>query len=129
MRLWPAWQPSTRPSITISGRAAQVAEAGHGDGRQSQNENATATLGGTLSAPKPKAAASKKKTVSLEPVSVPLQPGVPVSVDIAVAKPKLIKKSLKAGKKPKGTVTATASDDLGGTASAAVDVKYKKKKK
>ena len=52
-----------------------------------------------------------------------------VEIPVAGKGKKLIKKSLKAGKKPKGTITATATDDLGGSASASLDVKYKKKKK
>lgn len=132
--LEPDWQALNPPVIDLSARRQKSAK------RVtitvvSQNENATVTLGGTLRAPKPKrkpkAAASKKKTVALEPVSVQLQPGVPVTVDISVAGkgPKLIKKALKAGKRPKGTVTATAADDLGSAAAASLDVKYKKRKK
>jgi Tol biopolymer transport system component len=98
----------------------------------SQNENATATLDGTLKAPKPKprASASKKKTVELDSVTVQLEPGVPVTADIPVAGKgkKLIKKSRRAGKKPKGTVTVAATDDLGAAASDSTPVKYKKKK-
>ena len=102
----PDWQPLNPPAIDISA------------GRQkspkrvtvtvvSQNENATATLGGTLRAPKPKVSVSRKKTVTLEPLKIELQPGVPTTVDIPVAGmgKKLLKKALKAGKKPKGTVT------------------------
>lgn len=94
-----------------------------------QNENASVRLDGSLKAPKPKAAASKSKPVTLEPLTVELQPGVPVTVDIPVAGKgkKLIKKALKGGGKPKGTVTAIATDDLGASTPHSVDVKYRTK--
>jgi hypothetical protein len=62
---------------------------------------------------------------------VQLQPGVPVTVQVPVAGKgkKLLKKSLKAGKKPKGTISASATDDLGASAGDSAVVKYKKKKK
>jgi Tol biopolymer transport system component len=128
----PDWQPLNSPAIDVT--AGKQKSPKHVTVTVvAQTEDATTTLGGTLSAPKPKpkAGASKKKTVSLEPVSVQLQSGVPATVDIPVAGngSKLLKKALKAGKRPKGTITASATDDLGATSSDSVDVKYKKKKK
>ena len=52
-----------------------------------------------------------------------------VEIPVAGKGRKLLKKSLKAGKKPKGTVTATATDDLNESASDAADVKFKKRKR
>jgi Tol biopolymer transport system component len=126
------WQPLNPPVIDLTAgkqRSAKKVTVTV----VSESENATATLDGTLSAkkPKPKAAASKKKTVELDAVTLQLQPGVPVTVDVPVAGKgaKLLKKSLKAGKKPKGTITVTASDDLGASASDSQAVVYKKRKK
>ena len=42
---------------------------------------------------------------------------------------KLLKKALKAGKKPKGSVDVTATDDLGQSAQDQFKVKLKPKKK
>ncbi len=126
----PDWQPLNPPAIDVS--AGEQKSPKHVTVTVvSQNENASVTLGGTLQAPKPKAATSKKKTVTLEPLTLALQPGVPVTVDIPVAGngKKLLKRALKAGKKPKGTVSATATDDLGGLASDSADVRYRKRKK
>jgi Tol biopolymer transport system component len=128
----PSWQPLNPPLLDVtagkqkSPKAVTVTVV-------SQNENATATLDGSLRAPKPKpkASASKKKTVELDAVTVQLQPGVPQTVQIPVAGKgrKLIKESLKAGRKPKGAITASATDDLGASANDSAAVKYKKKKK
>jgi hypothetical protein len=128
----PDYQPLNPPAIDVtagqqkSAKKVTVTVISH-------NENATVTLDGTLTAkkPKPKAAASKKKTVELDAVSLQLEPGVPVDVEVPVAGKgsKLLKRSLKAGKKPKGTITATATDDLGASAGDSQDVAYKKRKK
>jgi TolB protein len=126
----PDWQPVNPPVLEVTVGKQKSTKAVSAT-VVSQNENATVTLDGTLRAPRPKAAVSKKKTVELDAVTVQLQPGVPVTVEIPVAGKgrKLIKRALKAGKKPKGTLTATATDDLGASASDSADVKYKKKKK
>jgi Tol biopolymer transport system component len=127
---FPDWQPLNPPALDVTVEKQKSTKAVIAT-IVSQNENATATLDGSLKAPKPKAAASKKKTVELDAVTVQLQPGVPVTVEIPVAGKgkKLIKKALRAGKKPKGTLTATATDDLGASESDTADVKYKKRKK
>jgi WD40 repeat protein len=128
----PSWQPLNPPLVGVTA-GKQKSPKFVTATVVSQNENAAATLDGTLKAPKPKpkASVSKKKTVELDAVTIQLQPGVPVAVQIPVAGKgkKLIKKSLKAGKKPKGTITATATDDLGASAGDSAEVKYKKKKK
>jgi TolB protein len=131
---FPDWQPLNPPQIDVT-VAKQKSPKFVTATVVSQNENATVTLDGTLRAPKPKpkpkASASKKKTVELDAVTLQLQPGVPQTVQVPVAGKgnKLLKKSLKAGKKPKGTLTATATDDLNSSASDSADVKYKKRKK
>ena len=129
----PSWQPLNPPLINFLEGGKQKSPKRVTVTVVSQNEDATATLDGTIRAakPKPKAAVSKKKTVELDAVTVELQPGIPVTVQIPVAGKgkKIIKKSLKAGKRPKGTITATATDDLGAAASDSAAVKYKKKKK
>ena len=117
----PDWQPLNPPAVDVTA-GEQKSPKQVTVTVVSQNENASATLDGTLKAPKPKAAASKKKTVELDAVTVQLQPGVPQTVEIPVAGKgkKLIKKRSRAGKKPKGTVTATATDDLGAASSDAL---------
>ncbi len=127
----PAWQPLNPPAIDLA--AGKQKSPKHVTvSVVSQNENASVTLDGSLKAPQPKAGAtaSKKKTVQLDAVTIQLQPGQPVTVDIPVAGKgkKLVKRALKAGKKPKGAVTASATDDLGASSQDAQDVKYKKKK-
>ena len=97
----------------------------------SQNENATATLGGTLKAPKPKSAsASKAKTVTLDardgrsPARRPgdgKDPGRGQGREGA-------QEVAQGGQEAEGDGHAPATDDLGATASDPQDVKYKKKK-
>jgi len=128
----PTWQPLNPPAIEVTA-GKQKSPKFVTATVISQNENATVSLDGTLKAakPKPKASASKKKTVELDAVTLQLQTGVAQTVQVPVAGKgkKLIKKSLKAGRKPKGTITATATDDLGASAGDSAEVKYKKKKK
>ena len=100
----------------------------------SQNEDATATVGGTLKAPKaPKtgAVAGKAKSFELTPVTVELQPGQPATVELAVPKKarKLLKRGFAAGKKGTASITATATDDLGASSQDGQQVKLKKKQK
>ena len=126
----PDWQPLNPPSVVVtageqkSPKRVTVTVA-------SGSENAAVSLDGTLKAPKPKASASKKKTVELDAVTLQLEPGVSQTVEIPVSGKggELLKKALRAGKRPKGTVTATASDDFGASSNASADVKYKKRKK
>lgn len=63
-------------------------------------------------------------------MTLELQPGLPVTLQLAVPKKgrKALKKALKAGKKGTASITATATDDLGGSAQDSQPVKIKKKK-
>jgi Tol biopolymer transport system component len=127
----PSWQPINPPALDLTAAEKQkstkfVAVTA------SSNEDAAATISGTLTAPKakPKASASKKKTFELPPVTVDLQPGQPVTLTLEVPKKgrKLLKRALKAGKKGSASITATATDDLGSTAQDSQGITIKKKK-
>lgn len=125
----PSWQPLNPPTLDLSGEAKQKS-ARFVTVTASSNEDAAATIAGTLTAPKPKAAASKKKTFDLVPVTVELQPGQPMTLTLEVPKKgrKALKKALTAGKKGTASITATATDDLGSSAQDSQGVKIKKKK-
>ena len=129
----PSWQPLNPPALDLSGPAKQKSVKTIPVTVVSQNEDATVTIGGTVSAPKPKkrAAASKSKAFDLPPRTVELQPGQPVVVELAVPKKarKLLKKAFAAGKKGKAAITATATDDLGASSEDSHAVKLKKKPK
>jgi Tol biopolymer transport system component len=131
---YPDWQPLNAPAFDLSGRAKQKSVKVVSVTATSQNEDATATIGGTLKAPKvPKsgAVAAKAKRFELAPVTVELQPGQPATLDFPIPKKarKLLKRGFKAGKKGKVTLAATAIDDLGASSEDSQQVKLKKKQK
>lgn len=129
----PDWQPLNPPALDLSGPAKQKSARFVTVTVSSQNEDATAALGGTVQAPKTKASAraSKKKSFQLTPQTVELAPGQPVTVNLEVPKKarKLLKKGFAAGKKGEAEVTATATDDLGASNQDSQQVKLKKKSK
>jgi dipeptidyl aminopeptidase/acylaminoacyl peptidase len=130
----PAWQPLNPPAFDLSAKPKQKSARFVSVTATSQNEDATATIGGTLRAPKvPRegAVAARAKSFELAPVTVELQPGQPASLDLAIPKKarKLLKRGFKAGKKGTASLTATATDDLGAPSQDSQQVKLKKKKK
>jgi hypothetical protein len=129
----PAWQPlNVPPACELTGEPKQKSPK-QVSVTLTCPENATVTVSGQLKAPKPKlgAAGSKSKTVALQPVTLQVQPNAPTPVSLAPDKKgkRLLKKALKAGKKPKGTITAAATDAFGASASDSFAVKLKRKKK
>ncbi len=129
----PAWQPLNPPRCDLSGASKQKSPK-QVSASLTCPENATVTVSGELKAPKvPKLGGteSKSKTVTLQPLTLQIAPNTPTPVSLAPDKKgkKLLKKALKAGKKPKGTLTAVATDDLGASASDSFAVKLKRKKK
>jgi len=129
---WTSWQPLNPPKCDLSGEPKQKSP------KQvivtvTCPENASVAASGELKAPKPKlgVAASRKKTVTLDPVTIPVPASMPTTLTLTTPKKgrKLLKKALKAGKKPKGSVAITATDDLGASAQDSFAVKLKPKKK
>ena len=127
----PYWQPLNAPVCDLSGEAKQKS-AKQVSATVTCSEDALVTATGTLTAPKAKRGASdsKSKQVPLGPVTVDVQPGVPAALVLAPDKKgnKLLKRAQKAGKKPKGSVSISAADDLGAQAADSFAVKLKPKK-
>jgi WD40 repeat protein len=129
--LLPDWQPLNSPACDISGEQKQKS-AKQVRVTISCTEDASVTASGELKAPKaPKlgAAGSKSKKVALQPVTqeVPANTPTPVTLSPSKKGKKLLKKALKAGKKPKGSVEVNAVDDLGQSAQDSFAVKLKPK--
>jgi hypothetical protein len=130
----PDWQPLNAPAFDLSGPAKQKSARFVSVTATSQNEDATATIAGTLTAPKvPRAGAlaAKAKSFELAPATVELQPGEPATLNLAIPKKarKLLKRGFAAGKKGTASITATATDDLGASSEDGQQVKLKKRRK
>jgi Tol biopolymer transport system component len=129
---WTNWQPLNPPKCDLSGAAKQKSPK-RVTVTVNCSENATVAASGELKAPQPKlgAAGSKSKLVTLDPVTTQVGAGTPTTITLATPKKgrRLLKKALKAGKKPKGSVAITATDDLGATGDDSFAVKLKPKKK
>jgi Tol biopolymer transport system component len=130
----PYWQPLNSPAFDLSAKPQQRSVRFVSVSAVSRNEDATATVGGTLKAPKiPKAAAvpAKAKRFELAPVTVELQPGQPATLKLPIDKKarKLLKRGFEVGRKGMASVSATATDDLGASSEASQQIKLKKKRK
>jgi hypothetical protein len=129
----PSWQPLNPPACDISGEQKQKS-AKQVRVTITCSEDASVTAAGELKAPKaPKlgAGGSKSKQVDLQPVTQEVPANTPTLVTLSPSKKgkKLLKKALKAGKKPKGSVEITSVDDLGQSAQDSFPVKLKPKRK
>jgi dipeptidyl aminopeptidase/acylaminoacyl peptidase len=130
----PDWQSLNPPALDLSGPAKQKSVRLLSATVISENEDAMVTIAGTLKAPKvpaTAAVASKAKSFELAPVTVELQPGqsVPVELPIPQKARKLLKRGFEDGRKGKAALTATATDDLGGSSQDSLPVRLKRKKK
>ena len=131
--LQPNWQPLNPPACTLTGSAKQKS-AKQVVVTVECDENVAVHGTGELTAPKPRkrAVISKKKKVPLAPLTLEVAANTATTLTLTPATTKgrkLLKKSLKAGKKPKGTIQVTMTDDLGLTDTDTFAVKLKKKKK
>ena len=128
----PDWQPLNPPACTVTGSAKQKS-AKQVVVTVACSENASVSAAGSLTAPKPKSAAtSKKKSVQLAPLALEVAANAPTTLTLTPATKKggkLLRKALKAGKKAKGSIEVDATDDLGATDSDSFGVKLKKTKK
>jgi Tol biopolymer transport system component len=130
----PSVQPLNPPSCDLAGASKQKSTKRITLTVTCQGENATVTAEGTGQAPKvkPKAGAttSKKKRFTIPAVTAEVQPGTPATLTLTIPRKgsKALKKAQRAGKKGKAAVTATATDDLGQSATDTFAVKFKKKK-
>ena len=126
------WQPLNPPSCEMTGAPKQKSVKRVDVTLTCSNENVTAVVEGSGSAPKVRgAAASKKKTFAIPAVTQQVPAGTPTTVTLTIPKKgkKALKKATKAGKKGKATLTATLTDDFGETSNASFEVKFKGKKK
>ena len=129
----PDWQPLNPPACDVSGKPKQKS-AKQVRVTISCTEDASVTASGELKAPKAPelgAAGSKSKQVELQPVTQEIPANTPTPVTLSPSKKgkKLLKKALKAGKKPKGSVEIAAVDDLGQSAQDSFAVTLKPKRK
>jgi hypothetical protein len=126
------WQPLNPPSCEMTGEPKQKKVKQVEVTVTCSNENATAVIEGSGSAPKVRgAAASKKKKFTIPAITTQVPAGTPTAITVPLSKKgrKALKKATRAGKKGRATLTAVLTDDFGETSNATFEVRFKRKKK
>jgi WD40-like Beta Propeller Repeat len=126
------WQPLNPPSCEMTGAPKQKTVKQVEVAVTCSNENVSAVIEGSGSAPRVRGAiASKKKKFTIPAVTAQVPAGTPTTITVPLPKKgrKALKKATKAGKKGRATLTAVLTDDFGETSNDAFEVKFKGKKK
>ena len=126
----PTGPGDTEVSFDLSGKARQrvVEQKGVIVKASCPAEDCTATASGTARVPKPKGGRRPRAKFNLRPVTEQVSAGVTEKVELPIAKRRLraMKAALRAGKKPKVTVTANVTDAFGNAATDRLTVRARR---